>query len=76
AGKPRGQHGAEIRWCFSDLTTTDPDEMTNSLFATSSPHTITFHQKDYGKRLHMALRWEINRGQKGPWSSVELIHVP
>ncbi|MDR1499415.1 MAG: hypothetical protein LBI58_00350 [Tannerellaceae bacterium] len=75
-GKPHGQHGAEIKWDFTDEPNIEPDDLTHSSFDTNSPFTITFLVKDIGKRLGIALRWENNRGIKGPWSDVIFSHVP
>ncbi|MDR1343999.1 MAG: hypothetical protein LBJ39_01475 [Tannerellaceae bacterium] len=75
-GKPHGQHGAEIKWDFTDAPEIDPDDLTHSSFDTNSPFTLDFHVKDIGKRIAFALRWENNRGIKGPWSTVIFDHVP
>jgi hypothetical protein len=75
-GKPHGQHGVEIRWGFSDDVVKDPDALAHSLFDTASPYTLKFNPNDYGKIVNIALRWENNRGVKGPWSVVVRANVP
>jgi hypothetical protein len=75
--KPDGQHGVEIKWCFEDMTPSgDPEQFLHSTFDTSSPAVLTFDNPDSGRGVRIALRWENTRGQKGPWSIVETIHVP
>ncbi|MDR1344997.1 MAG: hypothetical protein LBJ39_06550, partial [Tannerellaceae bacterium] len=75
-GKPYGQHGVEIKWGLSDKPVTNPDDLPYSLFDTASPYTLSFNPDDYGKTVYIALRWENNRGEKGPWSAVQRVNVP
>jgi hypothetical protein len=75
-GKPHGQHGAEIKWAFTDAPKVEPDDLVISLFDTDSPYTLDFHVADAGKRVGIALRWENSRGLKGPWSDVAFAFVP
>jgi hypothetical protein len=76
SGKPDGQQGAEIKWGFSEELVIDPKELPNSVFDTASPYTLSFNPSDYGRTVYIALRWENTRGQKGPWSHIEIAHVP
>jgi hypothetical protein len=75
-GKPKGQHGAEIRWMFSGTPVADPSALHNSVFSVASPAILTFSGDDQGRALYLAIRWENTRGEKGPWSHVELCYVP
>jgi hypothetical protein len=75
-GKPAGQHGAEIKWGFFDPPMFDAEKLPHSLFDTASPYTLQFNEEDIGKTVCIALRWENNRGLKGPWSIVSVAHVP
>jgi hypothetical protein len=75
-GKPKGQHGVEIKWGFSDVPVLDPTELDHSEIDTSSPYTFTFSANDRGKTIYLALRWENTRGLKGPWSPVESAVIP
>jgi hypothetical protein len=75
-GKPEGQHGVEIKWGFSDEVITDAELLPHSLFDTASPYTLEFNPSDYGKVVNIAMRWENNRGAKGPWSKVIRANVP
>ncbi|MDR1500276.1 MAG: hypothetical protein LBI58_04775 [Tannerellaceae bacterium] len=74
--KPRGQHGAEIRWILAEEPVKDVEELTQSSFHTASPCTLNFGVNDHGKRIQIALRWENNRGQKGPWSAIAINYIP
>jgi hypothetical protein len=76
SGKPAGQHGVEIRWGFSEELVRDAENLPNSVFDTASPYTLSFSPKDYGRTVYIALRWENTRGLKGPWSPLEITHVP
>jgi hypothetical protein len=75
-GKPKGQHGAEIRWAFSEEPVNDAEQLTNSVFSTASPAILAFTGHDSGRVLYVALRWENTRGEKGPWSNIASIFVP
>jgi hypothetical protein len=67
--KPKGQHGAEIKWTFSEVDVDDPDLYEHSGFDTASPAILTFRGSEMGHKIHIALRWENTRGLKGPWST-------
>ncbi|MDR1356933.1 MAG: hypothetical protein LBJ58_04600, partial [Tannerellaceae bacterium] len=67
SGKPKGQHGVEIKWGFFDEAVKKQDDLPNSLFDTDSPYILKFNLDDAGKAVSIALRWENNVGVKGPW---------
>ena len=75
-GKPKGQHGVEIRWVFSETPVEDTEELLNSVFDTASPALLAFHGRDGGRTVYLAMRWENTRGEKGPWSHIERALVP
>ncbi|MDR1746604.1 MAG: hypothetical protein LBR49_04965 [Tannerella sp.] len=74
--KPDGVHGVEIKWGFGDSPPADADELTNSVFDTRTPITLTFHGSERGRRVYFFLRWENTRGVKGPWSVLYSAVVP
>ncbi|MDR1746891.1 MAG: hypothetical protein LBR49_06425 [Tannerella sp.] len=75
--KPAGVHGVEMKWGFGDdRPPADADELTNSVFDTHTPLTLTFRGADRGRRVYFFLRWENTRGVKGPWSMVYSAVVP
>jgi hypothetical protein len=68
--KPDGVHGTEIAWAILDTTPTDWSQLVHSAFDTHTPYRFSFSGEDRGKKLFFALRWENNRGEKGPWSEI------
>jgi hypothetical protein len=74
--KPKGQHGAEMRWMILEAPPVGVKELINSVFDTNSPFTLEFEDAERGKTLYYCLRWENTRGQKGPWSEIESAIVP
>ncbi|MDR1500575.1 MAG: hypothetical protein LBI58_06295 [Tannerellaceae bacterium] len=75
-GKPKGQHGAEIRWGFTDEVKVNPNHLSETSFDTASPFILTFEVEDIGKRIGIALRWANTKSEKGPWSDVAFTYVP
>ncbi|MDR1344152.1 MAG: hypothetical protein LBJ39_02245 [Tannerellaceae bacterium] len=75
-GKPKGQHGVEIKWDFYDETVESPEAFAHSLFDTASPYTLSFDAADHGRKISIAMRWENTRGEKGPWSVMQAAYVP
>jgi hypothetical protein len=75
-GKPPGQHGAEFRWVLSPVPVQGVQDLLNSSFDTNSPLVLEFTEEDRGKALYYAARWENTRGEKGPFSDIEVVHVP
>jgi hypothetical protein len=74
--KPRGQHGVEIRWDFSETPITDTEKLTHSIFDTASPAILNFNSSDRGRAVYLVLRWENTRGEKGPWTDIYAVFVP
>ncbi|MDR1646323.1 MAG: hypothetical protein LBS05_11010 [Tannerellaceae bacterium] len=66
--RPAGQHGAEIKWGFSDTIVEDPDLLDRSFFSTSSPAILAFRGSEMGRKVYISLRWENTRALKGPWN--------
>jgi hypothetical protein len=75
-GKPRGIHGAEIRWALLDHTPASEHELLQSDFDTASPFTLKFDEGDRGKRLYFCLRWESNTNLKGPYGEIYSAIIP
>jgi hypothetical protein len=74
--KPKGQHGAEIRWMILEAPPQSVKELTNSAFDTNSPLTLEFDDTERGKTVYFCLRWENTRGQKGPWGEILSALIP
>jgi hypothetical protein len=75
-GKPKGVHGAEIGWDFSETPVTDPNALSHSEFDTRTPHPLIFSGDDRGKRVYISVRWENAKGEKGPWGEITGAIVP
>ena len=73
--KPRGVHGAEIRW---EVAEENPrtNNLANSSFDTRTPFTLDFYDTPRGKTVWICLRWETNRGEKGPWGEIVSAIIP
>ena len=74
--KPAGVHGCEIRYAVLGAPPTSLDELTRSEFATRSRHIFSFEESLRGKTVYFVLRWESNRGEKGPWSDILRAIIP
>jgi hypothetical protein len=74
--KPDGMHGIEIRWAIRDLPPTVMDDLMHSEFSTRTPYTFVFDEDRRGKTIWLRLRWENNRGVKGPWSELYSAIIP
>ncbi|MDR1330864.1 MAG: hypothetical protein LBK07_02040 [Tannerella sp.] len=74
--KPRGIHGAEIRWVILDHPPMSVDELVHSSFDTRSPFELMFDESERGKSVYFCLRWENTRGEKGPWSEIVMAIIP
>jgi hypothetical protein len=74
--KPKGIHGAELRWVIAAVAPVDWTELTHSEFTTRSPFRLSFSGNERGKWLYFAARWENNRGRKGPWCEIMSAVIP
>jgi hypothetical protein len=77
--KPDGVHGVEF--CTVVRNAGDPppvdwSELTESIFDTCTPLTLTFTGEQRGKILYFAARWENTRGEKGPWNVIQWVYIP
>jgi hypothetical protein len=69
--KPHGVEGARVYYGFSDGAVTDQTKLPFSEWATKCPHIIRFTEADRGKRVYIALKWEIRKEHgESPWSRV------
>jgi hypothetical protein len=75
-GKPRGVHGAEIRWAILDREPATENELTNSDFDTATPLTLKFDESQRGKRLYFCPRWESTTNLKGPFGEIYSAVIP
>jgi hypothetical protein len=74
--KPKGVHGAEIRWEEREDAPAKAEDLANSDFATRTPRTFAFTGDNQGRKVYFCLRWENNKGEKGPWGAIVHAIVP
>ena len=75
-GRPYGYNGAVIYYGVLDTPPADPGELSHSLLATKTPHTLTFTEAERGMRVYIALAWQNEKGQMGPFSQIEEAFIP
>jgi len=74
--KPAGVHGAEIRHAILSAPPVSDDDLIHSDFSTRSPHIFVYDMQQRGLTVYFRLRWENNRGIKGPWSPTVSAIIP
>jgi hypothetical protein len=74
--KPYGVSGAVVGWGILNSPPADQEDLPRTLFATRSPFTIDFREADRGKTLYIALCWQNEKGQRGPWSDIQTAIIP
>ena len=74
--KPYGVNGAVIAWGILDVPPVKQRNLPNTLLATHSPYTMEFEEDERGKVLYIALCWQSEKGQRGPWSNIEKTFIP
>lgn len=75
--KPAGVHGAEIRWtAIGASRVVGLKDLVHSAFDTRTPFVLDFEEEERGHMLYFALRWENNRGEKGPFSPIQKAVIP
>jgi hypothetical protein len=74
--RPYGMDGAVIYWAILDHVPANIKELTNSVLATRTPHILEFTEEDRGKRVYIAMRWQNEKGRKGPASEIQSAIIP
>lgn len=74
--KPYGVNGAVIVYAVLDTPPADQSALTRSTLATRTPHTLEFTEEERGKTVYVAICWQNEKGEKGPWSEIESAIVP
>jgi hypothetical protein len=46
------------------------------VLATRTPHILEFTEEERGKTVYVAICWQNEKGEKGPWSEIESAIVP
>jgi hypothetical protein len=77
AAKPEHVHGTELVWGFiPDGVEADFEYMKETVFTTKSFVSINVGQKDRGKRVGVAGRYENHRGGKGEFGEIIVVYIP
>jgi hypothetical protein len=74
--KPYGVNGAVIIYAVLDTPPADHSALTRSVLATRTPHILEFTEEERGKTVYVAICWQNEKGEKGPWSEIESAIVP
>jgi hypothetical protein len=74
--KPYGIDGAVIYWAILDHVPLGIEELINSVLATRTPHILEFTEHDRGKTVYIAMRWQNEKGHKGPASEIQSAIIP
>jgi hypothetical protein len=74
--KPYGVNGAVIIFAVLDAPPADHSALTRSVLATRTPHILEFTEEERGKTVYVAICWQNEKGEKGPWSEIESAIVP
>jgi hypothetical protein len=74
--KPYGTNGAVIAYAVLDTPPASPDELTRDLLATRTPHILEFTEQERGRTVYVAICWQNEKGEKGPYSEIESAIVP
>jgi hypothetical protein len=74
--KPYGVIGAVIAFATLDVPPANPSALTRTVLATRTPHTLEFTEEERGKTVYIAICWQNEKGQRGPWSEIESAIVP
>jgi hypothetical protein len=74
--KPHGVSGAVARYDVLDAPPADVNDLKQSLLDTASPCHLDFSEAQRGSRVYYCLAWQNTRGEKGPWSQIEMAIIP
>jgi hypothetical protein len=74
--KPYGIDGAVIYWAILDHPPLSLKELINSALATRTPYILEFSEQDRGKTVYIAMRWQNEKGRKGPPSEIQSAIIP
>jgi hypothetical protein len=74
--RPYGVNGAVIIYAVLDTPPADHSALTRSLLATRTPHVLEFTEEERGKTVYLAICWQNEKGEKGPFSEIESAIIP
>ncbi|MDR0751261.1 MAG: hypothetical protein LBF12_01545, partial [Christensenellaceae bacterium] len=68
--------GAVIAYAVLDAPPADVSALIRSVLATRTPHILEFTEEERGKTVYVAICWQNEKGERGPWSEIESAIVP
>jgi hypothetical protein len=74
--KPAGFEGAVIVWDVLDAPPELPTDLAHHTMASRTPHVLEFPETDRGKTVYIAIQWQNERGNTGPWSEILSAVIP
>ena len=74
--KPPNHYGVVIAWGILDEPPKDLRDLNRQSVASRTPHALSFTEAERGKTVYLALSWQNNRGNIGPWSEIQSAIVP
>jgi hypothetical protein len=74
--RPYGVNGAVIAYAVLPEPPANPESLTHTVLATRTPHILEFTEEERGKTVYVAICWQNEKGQRGPWSEIENAFVP
>ncbi|MDR0685848.1 MAG: hypothetical protein LBF79_00065 [Dysgonamonadaceae bacterium] len=73
--RPYGVIGAVVIYGVSDHQADKHDELNRHLLATRSQHTFEFPDEERGKTVSIAVAWQNEKGQVGPYCDIQSVII-
>jgi hypothetical protein len=74
---PYGYNGAVVFYGVFDEPPSGPEKLPKSVLASTCIFPLNdFKPEEEGRRAYIALQWENEHGQRGPWSDMQSMIVP
>ena len=74
--KPNDAYGVKYAWEIRETLPESPDDLRHSLFSRKTVHVFDYEEKDRGKKVFYAARYENAKGEGGPWSDIIDLLIP
>jgi hypothetical protein len=74
--RPYGVNGAVISFAVLNSPPASPADLIRTILATHTPFTLEFTEEERGKTVYIAICWQNERGEKGPYSEIESAIIP
>jgi hypothetical protein len=74
--RPYGVNGAVVLYDVLPTPPSVPSALTRNVLATRSPFTLVFAEGESEHKAYVALCWQNEKGEKGPWSAIQGVMIP